>query len=220
MNEIRSDIQGILHHVIQVTSTRYRINSPVGIRSLQEQVSNGWCGETVFSSEHNADCSSVMLVSRNWQGLTTSEPASRQSGIKWRQQGIWFHHCHLPSRSKPPNIRTFDQRLIKAPEEVADCGWSGALVDFPDADKMQKKWKHASDVTLCCRARANDLSVLHIQIFNVCPCQPCALWYNYLHSYLTNPTVVGGTIMHQISNVCVSKIVQNTKQYVFKSYLD
>ena len=48
MNEIRSDIQGILHHVIQVTSTRYRINSPVGIRSLQEQVSNGWCGETVF----------------------------------------------------------------------------------------------------------------------------------------------------------------------------
>ena len=154
--------------------------------SLQDQLTNGWCGETVFSSRRNADCR--LLVSMNWHGLTTSEPGSRQSGINWRQRGIWFHHhCHLASRFKPPNIWTFDQRLIKAPEEVADCGrrWISLM-----RIKCKKKWKQGSDVTLWCRARANDPSVLllhnvHIQIFN--PCQLSGVQHRYLHSYLTKP---------------------------------
>ena len=173
----RSDIMQVdmLHqpcyncYINQIQKQRHIIGS----NWSQDQVTNGCRGKTVFSSRRNADCSA--LVSRNWQELTTSEPSGLDKvassvASKWHQSGIKVASSGANKESDSITIATWHlqhqpQYLDNWSETDQITGrgsrlWSEPL-DFPDADKMQKKWKHESDVTLWCRARANDPSVLH-----------------------------------------------------------
>ena len=137
-------------------------------------MTNGCSGKTVFSSRRNADCSA--LVSRNWQELTTSEPSGLDKvASKWHQ--VWHQSVaskwHLaaptrnpiPSRLPPgisntnPNISTIDQRLIRSPEEVADCGQNHWISLMPIKCKKSTNQTSPSDAVhalmtrLCCTAK-------------------------------------------------------------------
>ena len=159
-----------INHVTIVTSTRYKINSSSATSLAATGAKTRWptvaAAKQFFLSRRNADCSA--LVSRNWQELTTWEPSGLDKvASKWHQ--VW-HQSGANKESDSITIATWHlqhqpQYLDNWSEtdQISGRGsrlWSEPL-DFPDADKMQKKWKHESDVTLWCRARANDPSVLH-----------------------------------------------------------
>ena len=127
-------------------------------------MTNGCRGKTVFSSRRNADCSA--LVSRNWQELTTSEPSGLDKvassvASKWHLAAPTRNP--IPSRLPPgisntnPNISTIDQRLIRSPEEVADCGQNHWISLMPIKCKKNQTSPsdavHALMTRLCCTAK-------------------------------------------------------------------
>ena len=131
-------------------------------------MTNGCSGKTVFSSRRNADCSA--LVSRNWQELTTSEPSGLDKvassvASKWHLAAPTRNP--IPSRLPPgisninPNISTIDQRLIRSPEEVADCGQNHWISLMPIKCKKSGSTNqtspsdavHALMTRLCCTTK-------------------------------------------------------------------
>ena len=164
--------------------------------SLQDQLTNGCCGKTVFQvgATQIAGCWSVG-IGTGWPHQ--SQGGSRQSGIRWRQQGIWFNHRrrHLASPSKPPKY------LHIRSEADQTTGRGGRLrsVDFPDADKMQKSGSayqtspsdavHALITRLCCTSKYSMCILVNLQLFA----------FIFDQQYIKLPT----------------QIVQNTTQHLF-----
>ena len=105
---------------------------------------------------------------RNWQELTTSEPSGLDKvassvASKWHLAAPTRNPT--PSRLPPgisntnPNISTIDQRLIRFPEEVADCGQNHWISLMPIKCKKSTNQTSPSDAVhalmprLCCTTK-------------------------------------------------------------------